>query len=166
MTNIASQPRKSAFKYFGKKKRKEKLGRSGCKKFPFASFHKCVIGGWCLTPRRQVFVFPFLKPKVGLFRFSQADYSHGPAPEGEKIIISVSPASPGHRLRTRTKTNSGPGPESGPGPGPGPEQGPGSGPGPSIVLKPGPGPSLGSWVSMVFPPNPASPTTAVKMTPV
>lgn len=118
MTNIASQPHKSAFKYLGKKK-KEKLGRSGCKKFPFASFHKCVIGGWCLTPRRQVFVFPFLKPKVGLFRFSQADYSHGPAPEGVKIIISVSPARPGPR--TRTKTNSGPRPL--PDPGPGPTQG-------------------------------------------
>lgn len=42
-----------------------------------------------------MFVFPFLKPKVGLFRFSQADYSRGPAPEEEKITISVSPAGPG-----------------------------------------------------------------------
>lgn len=88
MTNIASQSHKSRFKYLQKSSFRE------LQKFPLASFHKCVIGRWCLTPRRQVFVFPFLKPKVGLFRFSQADYSPGPAPEEEKIIISLSPTRP------------------------------------------------------------------------
>lgn len=133
MTNITSQPHKSGFKYLEKR---EKLGRRSCKKFPFASFHKCVIGGWCLTPRRQVFVFPFLKPKVGLFRFSQADYSHGPAPEGEKIIISVSPARPRPRLRPRTRPKH------------------------NTRTRPRPRPRVLGLCGA--PPNPASPTKAVK----
>lgn len=48
--------------------------------FPFPYFYRRLIGCWCLTPKRQVFVFPFLKPTVGLFRFSHTDYIHRPAP--------------------------------------------------------------------------------------
>lgn len=90
MTNMTSQSHKSGFKYIYKKKTARLESR---KKFPFASFHKCVIGLWCLTPRRQVFVFPFLKPKVGLFRLSQTDYSRDLAPEEEKLLISARAAS-------------------------------------------------------------------------
>lgn len=89
MTNVPSQSHKSRFKGL------QKSSFGELQKFPLASFHKCIIGLWCLTPRRQVFVFPFLKPKVGLFRFSQADYSHIPAPEEEKILVSLSPPPPG-----------------------------------------------------------------------
>lgn len=118
MTNITSHPHKSGFRYLRKKSSFGEL-----QKFPFASFHKCVIGRWCLTPRRQVFVFPFLKPKVGLFRFSQADYSHGSVPEEEKIIISLNPARPrpGPRLRVL-----------------------------ALGWSPDPGPCSGSWVSIVL----------------